>query len=194
MSGPTIYLEIDGKPIAAADCQWLLIAPCGCICGVSMAASGDEVHLTGEDAFNWDTPKVVRDRDKKLGFTHMLVSKEQYRTDWYEKMKAGCKCTPEWGVDPIPVPEGWTWMTTDGNFGRRTYRKHIVPNGSEVHVYGQAKVEALCGKKEALWFDKNHLVSDTIPCAKCEKRARDTSPVLVPVGGVTDVAVAGEVL
>lgn len=189
-----IYLEVDGKPIAATECQWLLIAPCGCICGVSMAASGGEVHLTGEDAFNWDTPKVVRDRDKKLGFTHKLVSKEQYRAEWFEKMKAGCKCTPEWGVDPIPVPEGWTWMTTDRFSGRRTHRKHIVPDGSEVHTYGQAKVVALCGKEDALWSNRSHELSDTVPCAKCEKRARDTSPILVPVGPIADVQVAGEVL
>lgn len=176
----TIYLEVGGQPVAAKDCVWLLIAPCGCLCGVSNAESAGEVHLTGEDAFNWDTPKVVRDREKKLGFTHTVISKEQYRAEWFEKFKVGCKCTPEWGVDPIPVPDGWTWMTTD-SYRRRTHRKHIVPVGSEVYVYGQEKVLAFCGKQDSLWSNSDADLTDTVPCSKCEKRARDTSPVLIEV-------------
>lgn len=173
-----IYLEVDGKPVPAAECIWLLIGPCGCICGVSNASSGGEVHVTGEDAFNWGTPKVVRDRDRKLGFTHTLITKAQYRAEWHEKFVVGCKCTPQWGIDPIPVPDGWTWMTTD-SYRHRSYRKHIVPVGSELYVYGQEKVLAFCGKKDSLWSNRDTDLSETVPCAKCEKRARDTSPSLI---------------
>jgi hypothetical protein len=193
MTTATIYLEVCGQPVAASKCHWLQIAPCGCMSGISRASSAGEVHLTGEDAFNWDTPKVVRDRDAKLGFTYLLVTMEQYRADWYEKFKIGCQCTPMWGIDPTPVPAGWTWMTTDPYGGRRTHRKHLVPVGSEAYQQG-VKPKALCGKEDSMWCDDSRYMDDTVECGKCEKRARDTSPVLVPVGPVADVSVAGGVL
>lgn len=181
MSTATIYLEVDGQPVAASQCHWLQIAPCGCICGVAGAGFRDEVHTTGEDAFHYDDPKVKREQSRKQGITYKLVTLEQYRAKWAEKMQANCPHTPRWGIDPIPVPDGWTWMTTDPYGGRMTYRKHLVPIGSQIYLY-PLKPKALCGKEDALWSNEDHNLSDTVPCAKCEKRARDTSPVLVPVG------------
>lgn len=194
MSGPAIYIEVDGKPVPAKDIVWLQYAPCGCISGVS-SINQFEIFTDGEEAFERDTPKVVREYRRTEGFTFKAVTTEQYRDTYADQFKGPCKCTPQWGIDPIPVPEGWTWRTTDGTtVGRNSFRKHIIP---AVAGDSMAKVSALCGKEESQWRwrdDKFGDLHDTIPCAKCEKRARDTSPVLVPVGGVTDVPVAGEVL
>lgn len=189
----TIYLEVDGQPVPAKDIVWLQYAPCGCISGVS-SINQFEIFTDGEEAFERDTPKVVREHRRTEGFTFKAVTTAQYRETFADQFRGPCKCTPQWGIDPIPVPEGWAWRTTDGAVvGRSSFRKHIVPVAPEGD--GMAKLIALCGKEESGWrWRGKHYLDDTIPCAKCEKRARETSPVLVPVGSVADVPVAGEVL
>jgi hypothetical protein len=186
-----VYLEVDGEPQLATDCHWLEIASCGCVGGVSRAMSAGEVHFTGEDAFHCDSPKVKREESRKQGITYKLVTLEQYRGEWADKMRAGCTHTPKWGIDPIPVPDGWTWKTLDANFGRRSYRKHIVP--VEGDADWRVQTAALCGKAHTYWKDSRGMLSDCVPCAKCEKLARTNPPDPIPAA-VVDVPVAGGVL
>ncbi len=179
----TIYLEVDGKPHPAKDIVWLEIAPCGCICGVS-SINQFEIFTDGEAAFHSDEPKPVREKYIRLGYTFQAVTTEQYRTVHADRFRESCKCTPQWGVDPIPVPDGWTWMTTDSYNGNRTHRKHLVVVGSEGYQQG-VKTPALCGTRSVRWSIESNYLDDAVECANCEKQARDTSPVLVDIGGAS---------
>lgn len=185
----TVYLEVDGKPHPASDCHWIEIAACGCISGSSYAESAGEIHTSGPDAFRWDTPKVVHEYHlANSGSTFKLITHQQFKDTYAEQMRGDCPHTPRWGIVPIPVPDGWTWMTTDSGFGRRTFRKHIVPADTPVVEGSRTKMRkqatALCGKAESIWYDSRSFLHDTIPCAKCVKVANDTSPALP---GVVDV-------
>lgn len=174
-----IYLEVDGKPVPAKDVVWLQIAPCGCISGVT-SINSFEIFTDGEAAFHRDDPKPIRERQQRLGFTYQAVTTEQYKTVHADRFKQHCSHNPQWGIDPIPVPAGWTWMTTDPYGGRLSHRKHIVPSGSETYRAG-IKPTALCGKQDSMWSNQDRHLFDTAECRKCEQRARDTSPVLIEV-------------
>lgn len=208
MAGPqqqtaTVYLEVDGQPHPATDCHWIEIASCGCIAGISRAAMGGPefgyplaVDYTGEDAFHRDSPKVKREESRKHGMTYLLITNDQYRDTYMEQMSGTCPHTPKWGIDPIPVPDGWAWKTTDGTGDRRSYRKHLVPPGADDNDLHKAA--AMCGKVASLWRwrGESHDLWDTVPCAKCEKRARATSPAIVDLPalaatGVVDVPTGG---
>lgn len=179
----TIYLEVDGQPHPAKDIVWLEIAPCGCICGVS-SINQYEIFTDGEAAFHSDDSKPVREKYIRLGFTFQAVTTAQYRAVHTDRFRKPCTCTPQWGVDPIPVPDGWTWMTTDSHLGRTTHRRHLVPAGSDTYQHG-VKPPALCGVKNTRWNLQDRYLNDTAECTNCEKQARATSPVLVDVGGTS---------
>lgn len=177
-----MYLEVDGKPHPATDCHWLEISPCGCIAGISRAAYRTgrapdiriEVRYSGEDAFFDDRPKAVREYELNRGLRYQLITNEQYRATYAEQMSAKCSHTPKWGIEPLPVPDGWVWKTVDGSAGRSTYRRHLVP--TEI-TDRYADVAALCGKKAGgwRWSDDWHRMYDTVPCSKCVKRAGEVA-------------------
>lgn len=189
----TVYLEVDGKPHPAADLHWLGIEPCGCVGGVSRALSAGELHQSGEDAFHRDDPKVKREQSRKRGVTYKLITHQQYRDTWMKRLQADCPHTPKWGVEPIPVPEGWTWKTLDGYLGSRSYRKHIVPIVENPGI--RNPTAAACGAvdKRSYWRDDRDRLSDCVPCSKCEKVAHNNPPDPIPAL-VEDVAVQGGLL
>lgn len=193
-SPATVYLEVDGKPHPARDCHWIEIAPCGCIGGVSRAGdrigqNGEmKVFYTGSDAFLSDRPKPVREYEESLGSTYKLITHQQYRDTYSKQMSAKCPHTPKWGTEPLPKPEGWAWQTTDRFGTRRTFRRHLVPSPA-AGSSGMDKTVALCGKVESQWMWKGESndLYDTVPCAKCIKRAPDApapAVVDVPTGGL----------
>lgn len=194
---PTIYFEVDGKPQPATNCHWIEIALCGCVAAIHVAAYEVQgkvtVHNTAEDAFFGELPKVVREYEQSLGRSYRLITHQQYRDTYMDQMKGSCPHTPQWGVTPTPIPDGWSWQCSDG-IGRRTHRKHIVPTEPPVGRHG--KVSALCGKEDYAfaWGGEWHHLTDTVPCGNCTKRANDTSPALPVL--LTDVPLpeASEVL
>jgi hypothetical protein len=176
-----IYIAIDGEPVPAKDVVWLSLAPCGDIEGVSSINRHGlgEIYTNGSDAFHTETPKVVVNWLHKLGYTYQAITWQQYR-DTYAARLGQCSHSPRWGIDPIPVPAGYVWMTADGTIvGRRTHRKHLVIPTQE-KPGRRHRTATLCGQGGA-FTDSSHELYDTIPCARCEKRARQTSPVLVAV-------------
>src|SRR5581483_10205271 len=88
-----ISLETIDGTFDLAQISWQQIAPCGCVSGVTLAASGDEIIVTADQAaMQFCETKVERDRDAKLGFTYRPRERKAAVDDLVE-----CKHEPEWG-------------------------------------------------------------------------------------------------
>lgn len=177
-----IYLEVDGKPVPASECDWIVIAPCGCLEGVMVVQSKyceTPRALTADDARReFHTNKVAAKRSLDEGFQFKLVTHDQFRAMAF----GDCTHTPKWGVERAPLPDGYAWATLDGHFGRKTHLKHMVPAGvfpRPGEKYPERDVKALCGNAAKGWWDDDeHLLWDCEPCLKCDAAAKALAPTL----------------
>jgi hypothetical protein len=173
----SIYLEVDGKPVKASDLCWIVRAKCGCIDGAMTVDRGDgDVLFTAELARSSMNQgiKAIIDRSIEDGEVYTLITWDQYRAE-----EMGCTHDPKWGIVKVAAPAGHVWATTDRwSHGRRTHKRHIVPEGALMD-YG-VQHAALCGTKPTRiappWsVDQNNL-SDTVTCRRCETAAAAVRP------------------
>lgn len=86
-----LSVEIDGKHIPLADCDWVLWAPCGCPAGVTVAQSrgGHIVNATEDAAWRefWERKRDI-DRRKRQGYRVELMTHERYSAEVYDLMRA----------------------------------------------------------------------------------------------------------
>ncbi|MDQ0377925.1 hypothetical protein [Amycolatopsis thermophila] len=169
----SLMFEVDGKALPADDCSWLLIAPCGCPCGITVIGRGDDVLATAEQAMKAFVPNAEqRRRDAKAGWKVRLGLRKEVH-----QLVDDCKHTPRWGVEKTPIPEGHVWARQVVSVRRGNgRRKHLVPvigveNRSEGR-YGAGETPALCGSSTWHWSDKWWDVNDYPECVRCQRAAR----------------------
>ena len=163
----SVYLEVDGAPVPVADCSWLLVAPCGCVCGLTVADPRvDGPVVTAEQAMShFVGNKVQRARDVADGWTcRVLGPPRKASTDL---LRLDCPHTPKYGREPLPTLPGYTWAED----GRRGPRSHLVLD-SLLDTY--ANSTALCGSASWGWR-KADSFRDLPSCRRCEAQARTRS-------------------
>lgn len=158
----TIYYEVDGEPVRADYCNWVLIAPCGCECAWSVA----EYYPTEDDAWDgFSRSKAARRRDESLGYRVEI----KRRTDI--RIKDDCPHTPKFGVEPRPKLEGHTWaMKHEGRV------QHLVPlviEENSCSPWNQGAVQAICGRVDArIWSTWRSDLDGRVECTACVKAAK----------------------
>lgn len=90
----------DGQVLPLADCDWIMWAPCGCACGVTVAEFRDGEALTTAEAVWKDWYPNARERLKRReqGFTLTLISHARYAEEVLPKFQGDCPHTPTWGI------------------------------------------------------------------------------------------------
>jgi hypothetical protein len=156
----TIYFEVDGEPVPADQCTWVLIAPCGCECAWSIARY---CHSEDEAWHSFSRSKAARQRDVKLGFRLVIKRHKDI------KISQDCPHTPTWGVPPRPQLDGHTWATKD-----RSRSVHLVPLVIEKneYAYQQDSVAAVCRRASGyVWSARWYDLDGRTDCAACVAEA-----------------------
>ncbi|MFD6357911.1 hypothetical protein [Nocardia tengchongensis] len=157
-----IFYEIDGEPVSAEKCMWVLIAPCGCECAWSVAK-----YWTTEDEA-WDgfsRSKAVRRRDEKLGFRVEIKRSTEIR------IKDDCPHVPKFGVEPRPELEGHTWAVKSE--GRVQHLVPLVIEKNSLSPRNQGLVRAICGRSEDyIWSTWRSDLDGRVECTACVKAAK----------------------
>lgn len=166
--GPTIYLEVDGKPVPAGACSWLLVSPCGCVPGIMLAEFGCGTILTPEGALAEFRPnKEQRRRDARDGWTARLVSGRGVAV---KHLTEECEHIPAWGRQPRPEMPGFQWAIASTR--RSQQRIHLVP--VDLSACGPHP-DAQCGYADWRWSPDHWRVAETPTCLACERAARTGS-------------------
>lgn len=160
---PTMYFEIDGTPVRADECSWVLIAPCGCECAW---ATGRYTTTEEEARDGFFGSKAVRRRDEKRGFTVKIVR----NTD--TKIHDNCPHVPKFGVEPRPELEGHTWAGT--REGRTLHLVPLVIEKDQHSGFGRTEpVKAICRRADAYtWSTQWHIIDARVECAACLTTAK----------------------
>lgn len=163
---PAIYLMVDGKSVPATSCDWLLAAPCGCVCGLTVVAGPHGVRaLTAAAALAEFIPNAEkRKRDVKVGWTVRLTADRRAACDEMT-LPNGCPHTPQWGVEPRPTPDGWTWAA---HYNAR--RLHLAPTEA-VADKAWRTATTLCLSEGYGWSAAIYNVNYLPECARCLKKA-----------------------
>lgn len=163
----TVYLEYEGKPIAAKDLSWGIFSPCGCQSGVMVAQSGTFLVPDEESAWKeFFDVATIRKRERERGYSIKLI----LHKDGTSMMGGKCPHTPTWGVPDESAPEGFAW-------GRRVKAKllHLVPftGDSERPHFLTAKggldatIATRCGQEHWSWQIDPWSRHDYLTCGKC---------------------------
>jgi hypothetical protein len=175
MSDVDVTITVNGRSIPASEASWMLIAPCGCIAGATVVKRVSKFVLTEKQAwkeFYDGQPGAAeqRTRDQAAGFTVQLADVETIRA----RLKATCPHEPQWGVQPPPCPEGYTWAGTSD-----TKRSHLVLGEKDRdaryilgnHPYTVDPLTSLCGKSSSYWSTHWASNADAPTCRACEREA-----------------------
>jgi hypothetical protein len=186
----THWIDVDGEPVNALEVTWIHYAPCGCVCGLSLAQlppmrAGDpgmKPRLTLDDVEE-DTPGIVRLHEAAQGFRWKPVRRGEVSA---ADLMRPCPHDPQFGIAPDPTMPGMVWATTDTVLarGRRTHRRHLIPadrgqiefptdpedrKAADRARWGrEGDTVAACRKKtdsSTLW-KVDHL-TETVPCRRC---------------------------
>lgn len=154
-----VYYEVDGKPVPADDCTWVITAPCGCDCSWMRAP-----YYASEDAawMAFSCSKQARKRDEALGFRLKIVAHENIQ------IRDDCPHDPKFGQPPRVTLAGHTWMASDT--GRVL---HLVPLEVAEHETVWTEIpNALCGTRSGyMWSTKQHYTEGRTDCTRCVRMA-----------------------
>lgn len=168
----SVYLEYDGKPVPIRDCSWLLVAPCGCVAGITVADGRAEGPITSpEAALASFTPNAEQlRRDIAAGWTARLHG---VRHAAVAEMVGpnGCPHKPMWGEEKAPEVEGWVWAATS-----KARRSHLVPVADDEGSFDRTRA-AMCGSEYWGWHTDAWAVMDMPTCRRCEAKAREMAGV-----------------
>lgn len=159
-----LYLEVDGTPVPIAECSWLLVAPCGCVAGITVAGRmGDIAPITTADQALKDfTPNAVaRKRSIAVGWSVRLAGNGRAAVNEMVGPD-GCPHAPRWGEPPTPEMAGYAWATC-----RTSKRQHLVPTAS----LNEWTVTSLCGYRARGWSTDDWRLMDLATCLRCERDA-----------------------
>lgn len=178
-TGVTITTQ-DGV-LDLADVTWQSVAPCGCVCGVAMAAvGGEELMVTAfQAARGMCENDATYQRDVELGFTWR--PREQKAA--VDEMQLNCPHTPKYGVQVVPVPEGHVWAAVHC-LGATPKLKHLVAqtavDAAANRQYGSGDAKPLCGGKGAFWWkDEWYATAGKVECKRCSAKATKLAELAV---------------
>ena len=143
-NGCGVFIDTMDGHLDLSDVAWQQVAPCGCISGLSVAAT-DELAVTAEQAARHfcETDAEYR-RDVERGFTWRP---REHRAAC-EEAKLTCPHDPKWGYEKPPKPEGFTWAAVYA-FGKRPKFTHLVAVDAierrKANDYSVLDVKPLCG-------------------------------------------------
>lgn len=181
MSAAGIYLDINGELVDLDDATWYEKAPCGCVCGATVAYSDygpapARVIATAEQAADefWET-KHERAKYEALGFTVFA----DHRAAISELMAGDCPHEPRYGIPPRPQVQGYSWAAVH-DITSRPKLMHLVPDGAIEDAterrYGSDRGVPLCGGKRAFWWSTEWYALDgKVECSRCVKRAQSAA-------------------
>lgn len=170
----TIYLEYEGKPVPIRDCSWLLVAPCGCVAGITVADMRADGPIVDADAAlaSFTPNKEQLRRDIAAGWKARLSGRGRSAVDEMTEPN-GCLHKPTWGQEPRPETDGWVWLSAP-----KAPRSHLVPVAEESEAWRTRA--ALCGSEYWGWRSDAWAVMDLPTCRRCEAKARE-----INAGGVS---------
>lgn len=157
-----LFFEMDGVPVPAEDCTWVLSAPCGCHVGFMLG----RIAVDAEAAWDEFRPGAQRRRAEKAGYTVGLRRKAD------ADPRDDCPHSPKWGVVPRPEVEGHTWATQT-----RSVALHLVPLviewDSTGHAEDGSEVVAMCRRSRGyVWSTRWYEMDGRGECATCTAYAR----------------------
>lgn len=164
MSG--IYLDVNGQPAPIEECSWLLVAPCTCVAGITVAGRrGDSAPIiSAEQAMRDFTPNAeARRRDVTAGWSTRLAGNGRAAVNELVG-PTGCPHTPKWGVEPTPVLDGFAWAAC-----RASKRQHLAPVAS---LASYETTTVLCGYRSYGWNTEEWRLMDLATCLRCDRDAR----------------------
>lgn len=86
-----LLIELEGKIVPVADCDWVLYAPCGCPIGLTVAAAAP----TEDPAWESHYPrKRERDARRRDGYRMELMTRDRWAAEVMPAMRAGCQHQP----------------------------------------------------------------------------------------------------
>lgn len=177
-----ILLNVGGEAVDLADISWYEKAPCGCVCGASIAYStfgngpARIIASAEQAAASFSDSKREREKYERLGFTWFpdLTSK------CVELMSTRTECPhePKFGVPERPAVEGYAWAAVHHAISR-THLMHLVPTSAveaaQAKEYGTGRAKPLCGGKAAFWWSTEwYALSGKVECSRCWKKAEAT--------------------
>lgn len=177
MSAAGIYLAIDGVPVDLDSVGWYEKAPCGCVCGVTVAYSdygqGPARIITTEEQAAvefWET-KQEREKYERLGFTIFA----DLRSKCTEILALDCKHEPRFGMPSRPERDGYAWAAVHDATSRPKLM-HLVPveaiEDAAQKRYGSGRGQPLCGGKRNFWWSTEWYALDgKVECSRCWKKA-----------------------
>lgn len=170
-NGCGVLIETMDGTLDLSDISWQEVAPCGCICGVAMAATPNDLLVTAEQAGrHCSEAEYARDVDR--GFTW----RPRAHRSAVDELATDCTHEPKWGVAVTPVPEGHQWAAVHC-LGSRTRIKHLVTTAAVQRVenreYGAGDTKPLCGGKAAFWWKSDWFALDgKAECTRCVTAAK----------------------
>ncbi len=166
-----ITIEVDGVPTDLADVSWAQVAPCGCICGLTLAwlpaPYGKEPVTTPEQAArSFSDSAKVRAQDARRGFTHRPVLLAQSR-----ELMAPCEHTPKWGYER-PTPDGYSWALRE-ELARGNALLHLVPTDfCDMATSRLGEGYPLCGGGASFhWTTDRTWMLHRADCERCLRKA-----------------------
>ena len=175
--GAGVFLETQDGRLDLTDLAWQEIAPCGCVSGVTVAAT-DELIVTAEQAGrHFASSSDEYDRDVERGYSW----RAREHKEAVGELQSQCPHDPKWGVEPIPIPEGYVWAAVHA-LGSRPKRQHLVPQSAvqtaKDQKYGAGHTSALCRRTKAFWWSDEWYAKDgLIECDACVKAAKKREAV-----------------
>lgn len=167
-NGTGVLVVTPDGTLDLTDVSWQEIAPCGCVEGVHLAAAGDELLTTPEQAGRAFTQNETQyQRYVEQGFTWRA---REHRAAC-EDMNTRCPHDPKWGVRKPPVPDGYVWAAVSA-LGSRPKYTHLVPTtavaAAKARDYKASRSKPLCGAQAAFhWHDEWYATDGKVECKRC---------------------------
>lgn len=168
-----ITIQVDGEPTDLADVTWLVVAPCGCASGCTVAylpPPYDLVKVTADQAAaDYYGTKANREQAERRGFKIIPIHRERLT----EFMNHKCPHIPQWGYER-PTPDEMTWAASRWGRGRVL---HLVAAEAVDAESGSPRARPLCkGAEAGGWSYK--FSGDQPDCEKCIKVALEQGVLL----------------
>jgi len=173
-----ISITIDGQPVDLAEVDWYEKAPCGCVCGATVAYSAygkgtARVIATAEQAIAefWETTHLRKKYVDQLGFSVFADRRSKVQ----EYLSVKCPHDPKYGIPPRPEVDGYKWAAVYDATARPKLM-HLVSDGAledaRERRYGSDRGTPLCGGKRHFWWSTEpHALHDKVECARCIRKA-----------------------
>lgn len=82
-----LFIQLEGKTVPLANCDWVLFAPCKCPVGLTVAAAASTEDLAWKSHY---PRKRERDARRDAGYRMVLMTRDRWAAEFMPAMQAGC--------------------------------------------------------------------------------------------------------